>query len=235
MGVRAGDVLGGELAVEVDGGVDLLHDLGRAGGETPAPHGVAHGYKAPGSNDEMRTTARTASMAAVRAAPSRWPPWRRSRSYTGKRRRRQGRGRLPRRLGGAAAPRLAPLAHGDIAALAVDKAPKPAPPIAFEGPGGAQAEARRFSRQARCSSISGRPGACPAAPKCRRSTGCKQRPARQGFPGGGGQRRHRAARSPRRLPRSDRRQGADPLRRPERRFLRDACASPARRSACRPR
>ncbi len=38
MGQRAGDVLGGELAVEVDGGVDLLHDLGRAAGESPAPH-----------------------------------------------------------------------------------------------------------------------------------------------------------------------------------------------------
>ena len=42
MGLRAGDVLGGELAVEVDRGVDLLHDLGRAGGEPAAPHRVAH-------------------------------------------------------------------------------------------------------------------------------------------------------------------------------------------------
>ena len=42
MGQRAGDVLGGELAVEVDRGVDLLHDFGRAGGEPAAPHRVAH-------------------------------------------------------------------------------------------------------------------------------------------------------------------------------------------------
>jgi thiol-disulfide isomerase/thioredoxin len=32
--------------------------------------------------------------------------------------------------------RLAPLAHGDVAALAVDKAPKPATPIAFNGADG---------------------------------------------------------------------------------------------------
>ena len=42
MGLGAGDVLGGELAVEVDRGVDLLHRLGRAPGEPAAPHRVAH-------------------------------------------------------------------------------------------------------------------------------------------------------------------------------------------------
>ena len=42
MGLGADDVLGGELAVEVDRGVDLLHRLGRAPGEPAAPHRVAH-------------------------------------------------------------------------------------------------------------------------------------------------------------------------------------------------
>ena len=42
MGLGAGDVLGGELAVEIDRGVDLLHRLGRAPGEPAAPHRVAH-------------------------------------------------------------------------------------------------------------------------------------------------------------------------------------------------
>ena len=42
MGEGAGDVLGGELAVEADRGVDLLHDFGRADGEPAAPHRVAH-------------------------------------------------------------------------------------------------------------------------------------------------------------------------------------------------
>ena len=39
---RAADVLGGEALVEPDGGVDLLHDLGGAAREAPAPHPVAH-------------------------------------------------------------------------------------------------------------------------------------------------------------------------------------------------
>ena len=42
MGLGAENVLGGELAVEVDRGVDLLHRFGRASGEPAAPHRVAH-------------------------------------------------------------------------------------------------------------------------------------------------------------------------------------------------
>ncbi len=42
MGLGASDVLGGELAVEIDRGVDLLHRLGRTPGEPAAPHRVAH-------------------------------------------------------------------------------------------------------------------------------------------------------------------------------------------------
>ncbi len=42
MGLGAGDILGGELAVEIDRGVDLLHRLGRTSGEPAAPHCVAH-------------------------------------------------------------------------------------------------------------------------------------------------------------------------------------------------
>ena len=38
----APDVLGREPLVEVDGGVDLLHDLGGPGFETAAPHPIAH-------------------------------------------------------------------------------------------------------------------------------------------------------------------------------------------------
>ena len=44
MGLGAGDILGGELAVEIDRGVDLLHRLGRAPGEPAAPHCVAHAF-----------------------------------------------------------------------------------------------------------------------------------------------------------------------------------------------
>jgi hypothetical protein len=45
MGFGAGDILGGELAVEVDRGVDLLHRLGWTPGKPAAPHCVAHAYR----------------------------------------------------------------------------------------------------------------------------------------------------------------------------------------------
>jgi hypothetical protein len=50
MSLGACDVLAGELAVEVDRGVELLHDFGRAGREPAAPHRVAHECH-PGSLD----------------------------------------------------------------------------------------------------------------------------------------------------------------------------------------
>ncbi len=42
VGFGAGDVLGGELAVEFDRGVDLLHRFGRGSSEPAAPHRVDH-------------------------------------------------------------------------------------------------------------------------------------------------------------------------------------------------
>src|SRR5437660_8375133 len=42
MGLAGGDVLAVEVPVEIDGGVDLLHDRVGAGRETAAPHLVAH-------------------------------------------------------------------------------------------------------------------------------------------------------------------------------------------------
>ena len=40
--LRAGNVLQGELAIEVDGGVDLLHDRMGCALEAATPHLVAH-------------------------------------------------------------------------------------------------------------------------------------------------------------------------------------------------
>ena len=40
MGPAAGDVLAPQPAVDVDGGVDPLHDLGRTAGETTPPHAI---------------------------------------------------------------------------------------------------------------------------------------------------------------------------------------------------
>ncbi len=43
MGERTADILSPEFLVEIDGGVDLLHDGARTCGETPSPHAIAHG------------------------------------------------------------------------------------------------------------------------------------------------------------------------------------------------
>ena len=82
------------------------------------------------------------------AAPARWPPWRRSRSYTGRERRSARPTRLCPAAAAARSAALAPLAHGDIAALNVERAPKLAPTIVFEGPGGAKLSLADFRGKA---------------------------------------------------------------------------------------
>src|SRR5260221_1847557 len=43
MGLAGGNVLAEEVPIEINGGIDVLHDRVGAGAETPAPHLVAHG------------------------------------------------------------------------------------------------------------------------------------------------------------------------------------------------
>ena len=43
MGLAGGNVLAEEVSIEIDGGIDVLHDRVGAGAETPAPHLIAHG------------------------------------------------------------------------------------------------------------------------------------------------------------------------------------------------
>src|SRR5262245_65456749 len=43
MGLARGNVLAEEVPIEINGGIDVLHDRVGAGAETPAPHLVAHG------------------------------------------------------------------------------------------------------------------------------------------------------------------------------------------------
>src|SRR6266487_4081924 len=43
MGLAGGNVLAEEVSIEIDGGIDVLHDCVGAGAETPAPHLIAHG------------------------------------------------------------------------------------------------------------------------------------------------------------------------------------------------
>src|ERR1700691_6023985 len=74
MGLGAGDILGGELAVEIDRGVDLFHRLGRSPGEPAAPHCVAHA-RCLGSRRGPSYTGRLRRPARPRATA---PPTRRS-------------------------------------------------------------------------------------------------------------------------------------------------------------
>ena len=211
----------------------VLHDLGRAGGEPAAPHRVAHEAVAL---DGSRMT-KTENCAAPPA-----PPAGRARRARGRRRRgrpirdggaaRQGRGGLSRRLEGARGATCAARegrsrgARGRVRARAGH-------PARLRARGRQQGDRSPISAAARCCSTSGRPGACPAGRKCRRSTVFRRRGRRQGFRGRRGQCRHRAARAPRRVSRRDRRQVAHALRRSERRRVRDPARERARRSACR--
>src|SRR5476649_110453 len=135
MGFRSGYILSGEFAVEIDGGVDFLHDFRRPGGETPAPHLVAHRRLLDERMKDQNLkplraktpiVAVVAALAVLIGAAVLY-----------------GKG-----LGGgkdeaaecpaakAVAPRLAPLAHGEVAALNVNKNPKPAIDISFDGADG---------------------------------------------------------------------------------------------------
>ena len=70
------------------------------------------------------------------------------------------------------AARLAPLAQGrNRRASASQRARAARSHIAFQRADGGEADARRFQGPRRSCSTCGRPGACRAAPKCRRSTG----------------------------------------------------------------
>src|SRR6202046_805580 len=135
MGLGAGDVLGAELVVEVDRGVDVLHDFGRASQEPAAPHRVAHACRSGWldmTNIDTQPRRRfvlapiLGALAVVAAGAG---------------------------LYGAVAPagkapsdcpadsaklaaRLAPLAKGELAALQVTSEPRRAEQFAFERDGG---------------------------------------------------------------------------------------------------
>ena len=75
-----------------------------------------------------------------------------------------------------AAKRVEPLAKGEVAAFRVATA-RTASPTSPSRRRTAPTRRSPHSPARRCSSISGRPGACPAGPRCRRSTGCRRRSA----------------------------------------------------------
>ena len=133
MGLRPRDVLRGELAVEIDGGVDFLHDFGGAGGEASAPHLVAHvslalDYGMSVKKSMLRRTVPV--LAPVLLAAVVWAVLYGKPSAPGK---------VEAECSAASkavAAKLAPLAKGEIAALAVDAKPRPALDLAFDAPDG---------------------------------------------------------------------------------------------------
>ena len=68
--------------------------------------------------------------------------------------------------------RIAPLVHGEVAALAVAQTPFRVPDLAFKDADGHDKRSPTGAA-APCCSISGPPGACRAAAKCRRSMRCR--------------------------------------------------------------
>ena len=222
------DVLGGELAVEVDRGVDRLHDLGRAGGEPAAPHRVAHRVVALDGSRMVKTenaprrrlllAVALAALAAVVVAAVLYgtaePPGKVAEACPA--------------ASKALAAKLAPLARGEVAALAVASEPRLAIPLVFEREDGSKASVADFRGRAVLLNL----WATWCVP-CR-----AEMPALDRLQAAAGDKGFEVvavnvdtARLERRgaVSRRDRRQVARPLRRSERRRVRDA--APERQGA----
>src|SRR6476619_250618 len=122
------DVLAVKAAVEVDRGIDLLHDGARTRGEAPAPHLVAHDPTAesPMTEQPISTARRWRAMIALFAVAA---------VVTGAAI--YGIGAMQRNADPACRPstelakRLAPLAHGEVAAITIAAEPQKLPDLAF--------------------------------------------------------------------------------------------------------
>src|SRR5580704_5833473 len=143
MGLGRGDVLAVKMPVEIDGGVDLLHDGAGAGRKPPAPHFVAHGTAlgiatevsplmterpAPGFAKKHLAMILAGGVAGVVVG------------LAGV----YGIGALTRNAGGDEACRpavelakkLGPLARGEVAAVNIAKSPLKVPNLAFHDASG---------------------------------------------------------------------------------------------------
>src|SRR3954471_6640102 len=155
MGLAGGNVLAIQVAVEIDRGVDLLHDGGRTGRKAAAPHRVAHdGFLGTladlllvafldhqdspmmSSHDTPRTHAKK-RIALILLGGVVGVAVGLAGVY--------GIGRLTGNAGAdpacqasvETARRLAPLVRGEVAAVSVAHAPKSLPPLAFKDGSGA--------------------------------------------------------------------------------------------------
>src|SRR5262245_15052144 len=141
MGLARGDVLAEEVLVEIDGDIDVLHHPIRAGAEAPAPHLVAHGTTKvspdmTGPVEAARTHAKK-RLAMVVAGGIAGLAVGLAAVY--------GIGRFQRNAGDPAcapavdlARRLAPLAHGEVAAFVVAERPLRLPDLGFRDAAGAE-------------------------------------------------------------------------------------------------
>ena len=200
VGLAGGDILPVEVPVEVDRGVDLLHDGGGAGREAPTPHLVALGlflrhHSAPIMTEpsleprEARLANAKKRLAIVLAGGFAGVVVGLAGIY--------GIGHLAGNVAVApecrpaqeTAKRIAPLIRGEVAALTLAKAPKRPPDLAFQRRKRSAQDAGRLARQDRAvqpvghlvrALPQGNAGARRAAGQARRT----------GFRGGRGQHRH---------------------------------------------
>src|SRR5436305_1456493 len=126
------DVLAVKAAIEVDRGIDLLHDGARTRGEAPAPHLVAHDpTESPMTEQPLSTARRWRAMIALFAVAA---------VVTGAAiygiGAMQGNADPACRASAELAKRLAPLARGEVAAINIVAAPQKLPDLTFSDAGG---------------------------------------------------------------------------------------------------
>src|SRR2546423_1651434 len=145
MGLACRDILAIKAAIEVDRGIDLLHDGAGTRGEAPAPHFVAHAPTAENPMtdlpDTTRSTKRRRSMIALAAIVGVVAGL--AAVY--------GIGAMRRNPADAAcrasaelAGRLAPLARGEVAAVNIASSPGRLPDLAFHDASGKPAKLADF-------------------------------------------------------------------------------------------
>src|SRR5678815_5130074 len=136
MGLGRGDVLTVQMPVEVDRGVDLLHDGAGARRKPPTPHFVAHGIFTKPLMTETQSSFAKKRLAMVLAGGIAGVVIGLAGVY--------GIATLTRNAGGDAtcrpavelAKKIAPFARGEVAAVNVAKSPLKIPALAFQDAAG---------------------------------------------------------------------------------------------------
>ena len=132
MGLGCGYVLAVEMPVEIDGGVNLLHDRSRARRKSPTPHFVAHGISTKPLMTGSQTSFAKKRLAMVLAGGIAGVIIGLAGVY--------GIATLTRNAGGDTtcqpavelAKKIAPFARGEVAAVNVAKSPLKVPALAFQ-------------------------------------------------------------------------------------------------------